>query len=99
MTVARFDGEGVDAQTQALACFWRLRDFVYGMGQRIDAASYLVVEVNRRDSLASVMKARSSVFGDRRPKVVSNRYATLPPGELVRVTVEFDNARRDPDPR
>lgn len=97
MTVAQFDGEGVDAQTQALTCFRRLRDFVQGTGHRIDAASYLVVEVNRRDSLASVMRARSSVFGDRRPKVVSNRYATLPPGELVRVTVELDTAQRDRD--
>ena len=97
MSVAQFEAEGTDVRTQALSCFSRLRDYVDGMGQRITSVRYLVVEVSRRDSVATVMQARRTVFGDLKPQRVSSRLARLPAGELVRVTVELESGHRQYD--
>lgn len=90
MTVVLFEDARGDAETQAAACFGRLREFVQNKGLRIDAAPYLIVEVRRREILPAVMRARWAVFGDRRPRTVSTRLARLPAGQLVRVTAELD---------
>ena len=92
MTSAQFESPGGPPETQALACFQKLKDLLDGLNQRIETTSFLTVEVTRPASLDAVMKARRSVFGDRRPRAVSNRFTRLPPGELVRVTAHFDQS-------
>jgi enamine deaminase RidA (YjgF/YER057c/UK114 family) len=93
MTVAQFESPGGTAEVQALNCFQRLKDFLDGVGQRFETTNYLTVEVMRPSNLDAVMKARRAVFGDRRPRTVSNRFTRLPPGELVRITARLDPAR------
>lgn len=90
MTVAQFEAPGGSPETQALSCFEHLRDYLDGIGQRLDTASYLTVEVSRPDNLALVMQARRAVFGDHHPQTVSNRFTRLRAGALVRVTVHID---------
>jgi len=90
MTSAQFESPGGPLETQALTCFQKLKDLLDGLNQRIETTSFLTVEVTRPASLDTVMKARRSVFGDRHPRAVSNRFTRLPPGELVRVTAHFD---------
>ena len=92
MTVAQFESSGGTPETQALNCFRRLKDFLDGVGERFETTKYLTVEVTRATSIEPVMKARRAVFGDRRPRTVSNRFTRLPPGQLVRVTAHLEGA-------
>jgi hypothetical protein len=98
MTIARFEAPGGPPETQALKCFRQLRDFLDGIGRRVESTSYLTVEVTSMRSLGPVMKARRTVFGDRRPRTVSNRFTRLPPGELVRVTAHLDQPTPESEP-
>ncbi|HEX3824333.1 MAG TPA: hypothetical protein VHV79_07700 [Mycobacteriales bacterium] len=91
MTVAQFEAAGGTAEVQALGCFSRLKDFLDGLGQGVETASHLTVELARRDYLDIVMRVREQVFGDRRPAIVSNRFTRLPPGEIVRLTIRLDS--------
>ncbi len=90
MTVAKFEADGGTVDAQALVCFRRLSDFLDGLGQRLSAARSLTVEVTDRRNLALVAEARRRVFGDQKPRVIYNRFTRLPPGELVRVTVNTE---------
>ncbi len=89
-TIALFESPGGPPEVQALTCFQHLQEFLDGLGQRVESMSYLSVEVSKLSSLDPVMSARRAVFGDRRPRTVSNRVTRLPPGELVRVTAHLD---------
>lgn len=90
MTVARFEAAAGTLDAQATECFRRLQDFLDGLGTRLSSTRSLTVEVTDRRSLVRVTEARRQVFGDQRPPVVSSRFTRLPPGELVRVTVDTE---------
>lgn len=88
MTVARFEAAHGTIDAQAVDCFRRLSDFLDGIGQRLSAVRLLTVEVADLRMLTVVVEARRRVFGDQQPRVVSSRSRRLPPGELVRVTID-----------
>jgi enamine deaminase RidA (YjgF/YER057c/UK114 family) len=87
MTRAVFEDSDGPVETQAQTCFRHAEDFLDGIGQNLSAARSLIVEVSDRRNLPLVAEARRKIFGDQKPPVVSSRFARLPPGELVRVTV------------
>jgi hypothetical protein len=88
MTVAIFETGQGPIEVQALECFRRLHDFLDGLGERLAASRSLTIEVTDRRNLPIVTDARHQVFGDQKPGVVSSRFNRLPPGELVRITVD-----------
>lgn len=93
MTVAQFEAIGGTTDTQALRCFLRLKDFLDSRDETVESTRRMTVEVSRHESLEAVMRARTKVFGRRRPRFVSNRLTRLPPGQQVRLSIELD----DPD--
>ena len=92
-TIALFESPGGPPEVQALTCFQHLQEFLDGLGQRVESMRYMSVEVSKLSSLDPVMSARRTVFGDRRPRTVSNRVTRLPPGEHVRIAAHLDHPR------
>lgn len=87
MAVTRFTSVGGPVEHQAEQCFEGIRGLLEELGHGLSRVRVLTVEVARPASFDVVTSARRRMFGEQKPRVISRRFARLPPGQHVRLTV------------